>query len=211
MADQGRWFKLWTNAPDDDAILALPPAIRWAWAALGCYVKAHGTRGRVTIHAGNPALAAQMAVPPERLIDVIKTLPHVTTERAFSDALNRHSVDPQRDNGEFTVTWQNWSKYQDDSTVAERVKALRSKKRREEKRITSPISPPSKEGFIGCDSSEETHTGQHEHCRPCRTARRYADPANWVEHAGPKLGCLACANHQPHRPAGTIRPGYDGE
>jgi hypothetical protein len=203
MADQQRWFKLWTTAPGDDAIQALPPAVRWAWAALGCYVKAHGTRGRVVIRASNTVLAAEMGVPPEALIEVIKTLPHVTTERAFSDA--------KSDNGEFTVTWQNWSQYQEDTTVYERVRRLRSKKRGEEKRITSPISPPSKEGIIGCDSSEETHTGQHEHCRSCRTAKRYADPKNWIEHAGPKWGCLACATHQPHRPAGSIRPSYDGE
>lgn len=41
--------------------------------------------------------------------------------------------------GAFTVTFRNWRKYQEDSTVAERMKTLRAKKRREEKRETTPV------------------------------------------------------------------------
>jgi hypothetical protein len=132
MADQGRWFKLWCSAPADDSIQELSPAMRWAWAALGCYTKAHGTRGRLVVSPTNLVLAAEMGVPVESLHGVIRLLPHVHVEEGKSV------------NGTITVTWQNWTKYQEDSTVAERQKTSRAKRRREEKRgeETSPPLPP---------------------------------------------------------------------
>jgi hypothetical protein len=131
MADQGRWFKLWCTAPADDSIQELPPALRWAWVAFGCYTKAHGTHGRVQVSPTNAVLAAEMGVPTLALIDTINVLPHVRVEEGTSD------------NGTRTVTWQNWSKYQEDSTVYERVKRLRSKRRRDEKRREEMRDPPS--------------------------------------------------------------------
>ena len=122
MADQQRWFKLWCAAPSDDALQALPGRLRWAWAALGCHTKVHGTRGRVTIHPDNAALAAQMDVPLADLKVVISGLPNVSIE----EGKNRH--------GSFIVTWKNWTKYQVDSTQAQRAKTSRSKRRREERR-----------------------------------------------------------------------------
>jgi uncharacterized phage protein (TIGR02220 family) len=67
-------------------------------------------------------LAAEMGLACCDMICVIKTFPHIVIE----EVKNRH--------GEFTVTWQNWVKYQEDSTQAERAKASRSKRRGEEKR-----------------------------------------------------------------------------
>jgi hypothetical protein len=129
MGDQGRWFKLWVTAPSDDSIQALCPALRWAWAALGCYMKVHGTHGRVVLNGSNTVLAAEMGVPAEHLVETIRALPHVHVE----EGKNRY--------GMFTVTWQNWAKYQEDSTVAQRMVALRSKRRREEKRRDERIPP----------------------------------------------------------------------
>src|SRR5512147_441854 len=114
MADQKRWWKLWCTAPSDELIQRLPPAHRWAWAVLGTYTKAHGDNGRVTVSETNMVLAAAMGVSCGELICVIKTLPHIVVE----ESKNRH--------GEFTVTWQNWMKYQEDSTQAERARASRS-------------------------------------------------------------------------------------
>jgi hypothetical protein len=131
MADQGRWFKLWVTAPSDDSIQALCPALRWAWAALGCYVKVHGTHGRVIVNGSNAVLAAEMGVTPMHLIDTIAMLPHVHVDEGGK----RH--------GEFTVTFQNWVKYQEDSTQAQRASASRSKKRRDEKRRDEMREPPS--------------------------------------------------------------------
>lgn len=135
MADQKRWFKLWCSAPSDDDLLALPLELRWAWAVLGCYTKEHGTRGRVKITPSNVVLAAQMGVSVLVLKETITLLPHVRIEEGKSD------------NGAFTVTWENWTKYQEDSTIAERVARLRSKRRGEEMRrdktrTTPPVSTP---------------------------------------------------------------------
>lgn len=134
MADQKRWFKLWCSAPSDDDLLALPLELRWAWAVLGCYTKEHGTRGRVKITPSNVVLAAQMGVSVIALHDTISMLPHVQIEEGKSD------------NGSFTVTWDNWHKYQEDSTIAQRVARLRSKRRGEENKTRRdkelpPIAP----------------------------------------------------------------------
>jgi hypothetical protein len=64
---------------------------------------------------------------------------NVTVDRAHALAHALPSVSIFED-GELTVTFQNWSKYQQDSTGAARMRALRAKKRREEKRVTTP--PP---------------------------------------------------------------------
>lgn len=120
MADQKRWWKLWCTAPSDELLQRIPPAHRWAWAVLGAYTKAHGDNGRVTVSETNMVLAAEMGLPCCDMIPVIKTMPHIIVE----ECKNRH--------GEFTVTWQNWVKYQEDSTQAERARASRSKRRGEE-------------------------------------------------------------------------------
>ena len=136
MGDQHRWFKLWVTAPADDALQELPPALRWAWAALGCYTKAHGTNGVVVLSPSNAVLAAEMGVPLDQLLVTVAMLPHVRITQ-------RSSV-----NGNVTVTWQNWTKYQMDSTVAKRQQTSRSKKRGEIKKETTPKEQtPDQEGF----------------------------------------------------------------
>ena len=122
MADQARWFKLWCSAPaDNHRLQELPPA-----GALGsgppsaAHTKTHGTRGRVTVSACNHVLAAEMGVGTDALMATIAMAPHVQIQES-------HSV-----NGTFTVTWQNWLKYQEDSTIAKRVTRLRDKRRGEE-------------------------------------------------------------------------------
>jgi hypothetical protein len=131
LADQQRWFKLWVSVLTDDALQALPPAERWAWAALGAHTKQSGTKGRITISLQNAALAGAMGVTVEDLHNVMLRLPHMRVERVE----NRHD--------EVIVTWDNWIKYQIDSTQAQRAKTSRSKKRREEKREEVPSSPTS--------------------------------------------------------------------
>lgn len=121
MADNSRWFKLWCSAPSDDDIQALPPAIRWAWAAFGCYTKQHGSSGKVIVRESNSSLAAEMGVPQNDMISVLKMFPHMD----IKSVENSH--------GTFSVTWYNWRKYQEDSTAAKRQESRR-KKRREEKR-----------------------------------------------------------------------------
>ena len=147
VADQKRWFKLWCTAPGDDHLQRLSVADRWAWAVLGTYTKAHGTRGSVVVSDSNAALAAEMGVPVAELVATVRRLPHVQV------SANGHKTA----NGEITVTWENWQKYQEDSTVAERVTRLRSKRRgeerrREEKRTTPPEVPPAKVDVFGSEA-----------------------------------------------------------
>ena len=136
MGDQQKWFKLWQTALSDDQLMALPPERRWAWAALGCHTKIHGTDGRVEILHGNPVLAASMGVTPETLFGVISALPNVRVEEGNA----RH--------GMFTVTWKHWRKYQEDSTSGERARryraraASRNKRRRDKRRSSSTSLPP---------------------------------------------------------------------
>lgn len=139
MSDQKRWFKLWYSACSDDGLIALPPELRWAWAVLGAHTKIHGTEGVVSISSKNHVLAAMMGVTVDTLIDTITSLPHI------------HVEEGQNHNGEFTVTWDNWIFYQEDSTVAERQKkwrelhrnGLRGEERRgeENKKRIPPIVP----------------------------------------------------------------------
>jgi uncharacterized phage protein (TIGR02220 family) len=117
MADQQKWFKLWTTAPADSDLCALTPAERWAWVAFGCHTKAHGTGGSITVRATDSVLAAAMGVTPDALIPLLQRLPHLV----ISEGQNR--------NGEFTVTWKNWRKYQSDSTGSERIREWRRRKR----------------------------------------------------------------------------------
>lgn len=132
MADQQKWFKLWHSGLSDDKITALPPALRWAWAALGAHTKVHGTGGRVIIGLQNEVLAAAMGIPTTELVTTVTRLPHLDVEEGKDG------------HGTFTVTWRNWRKYQEDSTAAARQRASRAKRRGEEKRSKEPPIPPVK-------------------------------------------------------------------
>ena len=142
MADQGRWFKLWVSAPYDDHLLRLPPADRWAWAAVGAYAKEHGTAGKVIVSETNAALAVAMGVPLADLISTLERLPHMRVQPLHEG--------PEKHHGTFAVTWDNWIKYQEDTTRAERQRKSRAKKRGEEKRRDSPPNPP--ERFLSSKS-----------------------------------------------------------
>jgi hypothetical protein len=123
MADQKRWWKMWVSILTDDAILALPLDDRWRWVALGCYMTAHGDRGRVNISPTSPALAFIFDVPKTEVLGVLKRLPNVVIEEGKNRDAN------------IVVTFRNWHKYQIDSTAAFRMKTLRLKRRGEERRV----------------------------------------------------------------------------
>jgi hypothetical protein len=95
---------------------------------LGAYTKSHGTKGSVVISRTNLTLAAAMGVGVADLVTTVSRLPHVNV------ALNGHD--------DFTVTWHNWIKYQEDTTQADRQRESRAKKRREERRIRREENPP---------------------------------------------------------------------
>ena len=129
MGDQQRWFKLWTSALSDPDLCALPPNLRWAWAALGAYTKTHGTRGVLVTRLDNPALAAAIGVTPEAVFGVLNVLPNITVEEC------------KNGNGKCNVTWANWQKYQVDSSTSRTAEWRRAKRRGEERRREESITP----------------------------------------------------------------------
>lgn len=121
MADQKRWFKVWTSITSDDdfdpsrlgGLLSLG-----RFSILGAYTALHGEHGVVEIM-------------PDTLFRLLDVTDLVTVRNdlafknvSFEEGKNRH--------GKITVTWAKWVKYQEDSTQAERQKTSRSKRRREE-------------------------------------------------------------------------------
>lgn len=101
------------------------------WVRLGALAAAVGDRGRLTFPASGDGLVMTLKVASlEAAKCALARLPHVVVEEG------------NRVNGEFTVTFLNWRKYQEDSTVAQRVRDLRSKRRGEEKRGEEKKRPP---------------------------------------------------------------------
>lgn len=135
VSDQQRWFKFWCTAPYDDHLQRLTVPDRWAWVVLGAYTKAHGTRGTVLLSPSNAALAGAMGIPVTALVTTLARLPHIQVSK------NHHD--------DVTVTWDNWPKYQEDTTQAARQRTSRAKKRREKEEkksstegTTAPPLPP---------------------------------------------------------------------
>lgn len=171
MGDQQRWFKLWASAPGDSDIQALAPGLRWAWVAFGVHTKVHGTRGRVVVRRTDAVLAASMGVTVEDLFGTIFALPHMVCE----EGKNGH--------GELTVTWQNWVKYQEDSTQAERQRASRAKRRGEEKRREEKRKPPTVPPVT--DSTKpipESIQAALVQTRLLNATKRLWEPAYWQSH-----------------------------
>lgn len=130
MADQKRWFKVWCSIALDPSFLAMPPDVVGRWVLLGAWVAQHGNGG--VLVAPVEAVRHVLRLRDDDVTLTLQMMPHVNTE--FRD-------------GEITVTFLNWNKYQSDSTHAERQKRFRDrsrdgdKKRREEKRRDTPKAP----------------------------------------------------------------------
>lgn len=119
MADLKRWFKVWTSVLVD--MDNLPAEAIGHWVRLGARIALVGTKGTVRFDNAHHA-ARFFQVHPEKVRHVVNMLPGVCLEEG------------ETVNGGFAVTMKNWSKYQEDSTIAQRVQRLRSKRRGEEKR-----------------------------------------------------------------------------
>lgn len=130
MADRKRWFKLWVSICTDPQMKELPLDAIARFALLGAYIADHGTSGTLTVPGEAKGLCELLRVPD------------AVTARALLTMLPNVRVDEAKTHyGMFTVTLSNWRKYQEDTTVAERMRALRSKRRGEEKRVLPPIVP----------------------------------------------------------------------
>ncbi|HXN06305.1 MAG TPA: hypothetical protein VN944_04470 [Nitrospiria bacterium] len=121
MADLKRWFKVWTAIlSDDDFDPSRPGTLEsiGRFSLLGAYMALHGERGVVDIMPDT--LFRLMQVKNLDELRSQMTLKNIV----FEEGKNRY--------GKITVTWGKWSKFQEDSSVAERMKLLRNKRREEE-------------------------------------------------------------------------------
>lgn len=143
MADQGRWWKLWCSALDDDDLDNLPIADFGRYCKLGAHIKEHGNSGTITLKPpAKTLLSTLQLVTFDEIIALVKTFPNVSHTTTSHPSVT------------LTVTYHNWKKFQED-TSAERTREWRKRKkisashpettieekRREEKRVLPPQPP----------------------------------------------------------------------
>lgn len=150
MADLKRWFKVWTSILDDPSHSNLSLEDAGRWVRLGAMTAMVGDNGRLLITRPARRLCQVLEVPSlEEAFCVLRRLPNIEIEEG--ESVNDVSV----------VTWKNWTKYQKDHTVAERVKRFRgglvkrSKRREEESREDKtrgepppPTPPPTVDDLV---------------------------------------------------------------
>jgi len=181
MADQKRWFKVWTSITANAHFAEMSLEDIGRWVLLGAAMALDGDNGCLEVPSRgtelcrllrvptrSEALATLMRWPSVYVSDERITWPHghekppvsagtiwrggtVVSDRG--DAMRRcRGGDPLEEwctrYDTLFVTWKNWKKYQEDSTVAQRMKTLRSKRRREERRREEnpPVAPLSSQG-----------------------------------------------------------------
>jgi hypothetical protein len=141
MADLRPWYKLWVSCLTDPDLQNLTLEDWARWVRLGVFMKAHGTNGTLIVKAPFTSLLNLLHVTdPVTLMCKLGLLPNVKT-RNDSEML------------QITIEFDNWHKYQVDSSAA-RVRKHRAKsngRRREveEKRITTPFLGTSKADLAG--------------------------------------------------------------
>jgi hypothetical protein len=167
-SDQKRWFKVWTSLLVD--MDHLPHDAIGRWVRLGCRIALVGTDGTCRFEGWDHLarfLGVPADVPPDdvrgavdRLVDNLPNI-HVYEDDTRNDTQNdkvhggRYGTFPVT----VCVTMDNWRKYQEDSTVAARMKklrALRAKKRREEMRGEVPPKPPRPSSLLRAKPEPET-------------------------------------------------------
>ncbi len=142
MADQKRWFKVWTSiTSDDDFDPSRPGGLMGLgrFAILGAYTALHGEKGRLEIMPDTLFRLTNSANINELQCDLaLKNI-------SFEEGKNRY--------GKIAVTWAKWQTYQEDTTAKERMKTLRAKRRGEE------IRKEEKRGDIITQDSYSSSTG----------------------------------------------------
>lgn len=136
MADQKKWFKVWSAILIDPHHANMTLENVGRWTRLGAMIVSAGDNGSLKIvPPAKHFLVAMECADLDHAKTVLSLLPNVRIEESIND------------NSTFTVIMQNWFKYQVDSTAYERLKRSRYKRRGEEKRVdekrnTTPIPPP---------------------------------------------------------------------
>lgn len=124
MADQKKWFKVWTTILLDPHHMNMSLESVGRWTRLGALMVSQGDNGKLSlIPPAKSFLVAMECDTFDAALDALKVLPNVQIEEG------------KFDNGKTTVIMSNWFKYQVDSTGYERVKRSRYKRRGEESRV----------------------------------------------------------------------------
>jgi len=137
MADQGKWYKLWCSALDDQDLENLSLE-NWArWVRLGAYIKKHGKGGRLIFKSPATALQNIFRVTSfDGLINIIKVLPNYALNIQLEGGKETHlegkipsSHLPSlvtNANVTYKIKCHNWYKYQGDMSV-DRMRKHRAK------------------------------------------------------------------------------------
>ncbi len=127
MADNKRWFKVWTSILTDPDMCDCHNDILGAWVRLGALVAQHGTRGKVKISRDHLTRTLHLFNSSEsELKSVLERLKKLNLSVVFR-------------NGFYIVTFSKWHKYQVDNSKNRVSKhrqnvTVQEEKRREEKR-----------------------------------------------------------------------------
>ena len=115
----------------------------------------------------NAALAGEMGVTVEDLRVVISSFPHMRIEESENPS---HGL---------TVTWDNWHKYQEDTTMATRQRMSRSKRRGEESKKRKELSPSINVPHQPTFQIAESILAALDKCADFRIVKRLRQPMWW--------------------------------
>lgn len=149
MADQGKWFKLWESALDDQDLENLSIHEWFCWARFGTYLKKHGKEGKIRLRGPATAVTNLLRLPSfVDVINMLKSFPNYAVEESQNVTANVTDEIVT-----FSIKCLNWSKYQGDFS-GDRVRkhrqhvtanvTVQEEKRRdvEEKRREETPKPP---------------------------------------------------------------------
>ncbi len=111
MADNKRWFKVWTSILSDPDFDDLENHTIGIWVRLGALIAKHGEKGVIVVSKNQ--IIKRLGISVEDLFKVESELLKINVQ--IKDNCN----------GTIFVIMKNWSKYQVDSTSYERVKRFR--------------------------------------------------------------------------------------
>src|SRR5439155_17337972 len=120
MADQLRWWKLWTSALSDPDLEALSLEDFARWCRLGAWLRVHGEGGVALLsRPGRSLVEAWRSRTWKNTLAILSRLPGVSTE-----VLDK---EPSKDPCRIRISVRNWRKYQEDSSV-QRTRAWRERR-----------------------------------------------------------------------------------
>lgn len=122
MADQGKWFKLWESALDDQDLENLSVHEWFSWARFGTYLKKHGKDGKIRLRSPATAVINLLRLPSfSDVISMVKRFPNYMVEEIKNETAN-----VTFESVTFNIRCLNWPKYQGDFST-ERVRRHRSR------------------------------------------------------------------------------------